>query len=84
MSAKNIKNRLKRMILTSALSVPFLISMGVLFAWIGGLVFGSSVGTDGKEYVNHGGIVMLAAFVSTVLFAVWFYRFLNKKSKVNE
>ena len=73
-----MKNRIIVILATLALSIPFLISMGILFVWLGGMVFGSSIGADGQEYVKNSGIIMLAAFAVTVIFAVWFYRFFSR------
>lgn len=73
-----MKSKALTIVLTLILSVPFFISMAVLFAWLGGLVLGTSVAADGKEYINHGGIVPLIALVLTLAFAVWFYKFFTR------
>lgn len=81
-----MKSKALTILLTLVLSIPFFISMAVLFAWLGGLVLGTSVASDGKEYIKHGQVVPLIALILTVVFAIWFYKFMMKykSSKASE
>jgi hypothetical protein len=82
--------KVKRLVVTIALSVVVLIATGVVCAWLAGLIVGSSKQASGDEVLNGGGTTSLVIFavcaVATIGFGIWFYKFYTKidASKVKD
>lgn len=85
-------SKIKRMATVTALSIVVFIATGVLSAWVGGLILGSTTDASGQEKLKGGAattlvIVAICATVS-VIFAVWLNRLLANykvsKEKANE
>lgn len=74
--------KILKIVLDAVISFAVLYITTILLAWVGGVVFGTVKGTDGKDYGNYNsGVLIAISFALTIVFAVWFYKFLNKKSR---
>lgn len=78
--------KIKRVAIVTALSVAVFIATGVLTAWLGGFILGSTADATGQEKLKGGSattlaVVTICAIVS-IIFAIWLSRLLNKMSEV--
>jgi len=83
-------SKIKRIATVTALSVVVFIATGVLSAWVGGLILGSTTDASGQEKLKGGAVTTLVVLVicaaATIIFAIWLNRILTnyKVSKVKE
>jgi len=78
-------NKVLKIVLDIVLSIVVLVVSTGILAWVSSLVFGTTKGVDGQDYTNVNSLVLLAiTFAITVVFAVWFYGFLDKRGKKAE
>ncbi len=82
--------RIKRITIVMALSVVVFIATGVLSAWVGGLILGSTTDANGQEKLKGGAattlVIVAFCLTASIIFAVWLNRLLAnyKASKVRE
>jgi UDP-N-acetylmuramyl pentapeptide phosphotransferase/UDP-N-acetylglucosamine-1-phosphate transferase len=76
-----MKSKILRIVLDVALSVVAFFVVMIILGWASYLLFGTTKGADGQDYTNVSTPALLGiAFVVTIAFGVWFYRFLTKRS----
>lgn len=64
------------------LSAILFLALAILIDWVTSLIFGTTTNTDGDEVVNfNGGALVLITTALTLVFSVWFYRFVTIKKK---
>jgi|GEM_PF-1847207 len=82
--------KIKRIATVTALSVVVFIATGVLSAWVGSLVLGSTTDASGQEKLKGGAVTTLVVLIicatTTIIFAIWLNKLLAnyKASKVKE
>jgi uncharacterized BrkB/YihY/UPF0761 family membrane protein len=73
-----------KIVLDMILSVIVLLLTAVVSTWLAGLILGTTKDASGQEKLNGGGaisiVILLICAAVTIAFAVWFYKFLNRKS----
>lgn len=75
-------NKVLKIVLNIVASIVVFFIAAFTYAQIAQSIFGSTKGADGQEYANYNGWLFLVVVISiTVVFAVWFYKFLEKKIK---
>ncbi len=75
-------NKILKMVLDLVASVVVFFIVSITYAQIAQSIFGTTTGSDGQEYGNYNGwLFLIVVFGVTVIFAVWFYKFLNRKDK---
>lgn len=85
-----MKNKAVRIILDVIASIVVLVVSMVLGSTIAGKIVGYTTDSNGMEKINGGGATTITLFtigvVVTIVFAVWFYRFLSnyKIAKASE
>lgn len=85
-----MKNKAARIILDVIASIVVLVISMVLGSTIAGKIVGYTTDSNGMEKINGGGTTTITLFtigvVVTIVFAVWFYRFLSnyKIAKASE
>jgi hypothetical protein len=73
-----VKNKAVKIVLDVVASVVVLFVATLLVDWITGAIFGSTKGFNN----TNSGVIVGTGFLLTLVFAVWFYKFLGRKSKV--
>lgn len=82
--------KIKRIAVVTALSVVVFIATGVLSAWLGGLILGSTTDASGQEKLRGGAattlVIVAVCATTSIVFAIWLSRLLAnyKASKVKE
>ena len=77
--------KIGKIIVDAVLSLLFFLITALLVDWIASKIFGTTPKADGSSIVNfNGGVLLAITTILTVVFAVWFYKFLtnHKISKV--
>lgn len=73
-----MKNKALKIVVDLVLSFMFLIVASILINWIAGMIFGSKSNGDADF---NGGVLFAITCVLTVVFAVWFYKFVHLGKK---
>jgi len=78
-----MKSKVVKVVVDVVLSFVFFIVASILINWIAGMI----VGTDSKGNADfNGGVLLAITFAVTLVFAIWFYKYvhLGKKSNAEE
>ena len=76
-----------KIVLDIVISAIVFLILALLIDWIASKIFGTTTNADGSSTVKfNGGVLLAITTVLTVVFAVWFYKFLtnHKITKANE
>ncbi len=71
-----MSGKVSKIILDVVLSFVFLIVMSIVINWIAGLIFGTKSNGDADF---NGGVLLAVTVAITLVFAVWFYKYVAIK-----
>jgi hypothetical protein len=71
-----MSGKVSKIILDVVLSFVFLIVMSIVINWIAGLIFGTKSNGDADF---NGGVLLAVTAAITLVFAVWFYKYVAIK-----
>lgn len=82
--------KIGKIVLDAVLALIFFLTTAILIDWVASKIFGTTVNPDGTHTVNfNGGVLLAMTTVLTIVFAVWFYKYVhfgrkNEAKKIDE